>query len=330
MANEYTLITGSTGFIGSHVLGKLLAEGFHVLAVVRDLNIRKKLEESGLRGAIFVEGRFYDEAILSALFTKYQISNVIHIAAVRGAGKAASNDYHMVNVHGTEVLLEHAHRYGVKRFIHCSSVGVYGTIPAELPASVTTAYHGDNNYHRSKIQAELKVMEYIGRGLDAYIVRPTIAYGPGDNGFPSTFAALVRKRMLLLPRRENRIHLVDVEKLSDIFINMLTSDKKLDRIFIAADASAISCRDLADTIHECYYDKPYPSYLTLPDFIYDLATQLIFFLRYDKWLVRILLISKSWYFDNADTTAKLEVIPTETKEGFRLFIADLKLRSHGQ
>jgi nucleoside-diphosphate-sugar epimerase len=166
-------------------------------------------------------------------------------------------------------------------------------------------------------------MEYIDMGLNAYIVRPTIAYGRGDNGFPSTLVALVRRRMLLLPSRENRIHLIDVEKLADVFVKIMTTENRRDRIFIAADASAISCRELADMIHTYFYGKPYPSYLTLPDFVFNLLSGLFSFMRSDKWLLRILLISRSWYFDSTDTATKLALVPSETREGFKLFLTHL-------
>ena len=328
MEDEYTLVTGVTGFIGSHVVEKLLSENYRVLAVVRNSKNRKEIDDFRTKGAVLVDGQFYDDTVLNTIFTNYRVSNVIHIAAVRGAGKGVIDDYHMVNVHGTEVLLKHSLNNGVGRFIYCSSVGVYGTIPAELPALVTTAFNGDNDYHRSKILAEIKVMEYIDLGLNAYIVRPTIAYGRGDNGFPSTLAALVRRRMLLLPMSENRIHLIDVEKLADVFMKIMTTENKRDRIFIAADASAISCRELADIIHADFYGTPYPSYLTLPDFVFDLLAGLFSFMRNDKWLVRILLISRSWYFDSADSAAKLALVPSETKEGFKRFLTQLKHQSH--
>jgi len=109
---------------------------------------------------------------------------VIHVAAIRGGGGASSGEFQEVNVNGTERLLRAAYERNVQKFIFCSSVGVHGTIPVTVPAAIETALHGDSQYHQSKIASEAAVQDFIRKGLNAYIVRPTITYGPGDDGFP--------------------------------------------------------------------------------------------------------------------------------------------------
>ena len=138
---------------------------------------------------------FYDENLLEKVFSDYPITHVIHLAAIRGEGTHSKKDYYEVNVRGTERLLEASHRHKVQRFILCSSVGVFGIPPSMLPAGSQTALRGDTDYQKSKIYAEGLVEAFIEKGLDAYIVRPTITYGKGDRGFPSTFVRLVKLRI---------------------------------------------------------------------------------------------------------------------------------------
>jgi len=89
MNKEYVLITGATGFVGSHVTEKLLSdEPYRIVAIVRSKNNYKNVEELENKGAILVEGNFYDNNLLEKLFEEFPIQNVIHIAALRGGGAA--------------------------------------------------------------------------------------------------------------------------------------------------------------------------------------------------------------------------------------------------
>ena len=219
MNKEYVLITGATGFIGSHLTEKLLLKPqYHIVTIVRKKRNYKNVIDLENKGVTIVEGDFYDKNLVEKTFRDFPIQHVIHIAALRGGGIGQSEDYYKVNVFGTEVLLEASLKNQIKKFIFCSSVGVFGTIPSELPGNLNTGFNGDNEYHKSKILAEAKVQEFISKGLDSYIVRPTITYGKGDDGFPSILIQMVRNKNLLLSNKDNKIHLLDVNKLADIFI----------------------------------------------------------------------------------------------------------------
>ena len=317
MKKEYVLITGATGFIGSHVTERLLShEAYAVVAIVRKATNYKNTDRLRSRGAILVEGNFYDRRILDDIFTKFPIRHVIHLAAVRGVGTAKKAEYYEVNVSGTEVLLEHSLRNRIRKFIFCSSVGVFGTIPKELPANPRTDLHGDNDYHHSKILAEKKVEEFIQRGLDAYILRPTITYGVGDNGFSKSLVTLVKKKMLLLPLTDVRIHLLNVSALAELLTKMIHVESSKQRIFIAADKEPVSLKELADSIYSHYYKMNYPRLLRLPTPFFEILSSTFQLTKNEKWLTRILLLSKSWYYDIKETIQMFQYVPVETKEPF--------------
>ena len=251
---SYILLTGATGFIGSHVAERLLNDqSFRVVAIVRKKRDHKNMENLQRKGVLLVEGAFYDKTLLETVFSDYPIKYVVHLAAIRGEGSGTKEDYYKVNVLGTEALLEASLHNGVKRFVFCSSVGVFGTIPQTLPGNLMGPLNGDNLYHQSKISAEEKVGDFTHRGLDAYIVRPSITYGKGDNGFPLKLVGLVKKRFLPLVHEGNLIHLLDVEKLADVFINVLVADDLKQRILIVADKEPVLLGELVDLIYTHFF-----------------------------------------------------------------------------
>jgi nucleoside-diphosphate-sugar epimerase len=274
------------------------------------------------QGAILIEGEFCDEAVLKQTFGQFQVRQVVHLAAIRGGRKASPVEFRRVNIQGTALLLREAYEHRVQKFIHCSSVGVYGTIPMTVPAGIETPLSGDTQYHQSKVAAEEAVQGYIQKGLNAYIVRPTIAYGPGDNGFPQTLVQLVRRHLLWLPKSDHQVHLVDVGRLAEIFFSLVVRDQCTRRIFVAADVEPVPLKDLLDCIHWHFYRRPYPRFLRLPDWMFALASRLLQGLGNEKWAVRLALISRDWYFQPADTYRVLGIQPVSTREAFGRFLCE--------
>jgi nucleoside-diphosphate-sugar epimerase len=317
MIKKNILITGSTGFIGSHVADKFLAdENYQLVAMVREKQNYKNVSDLRSQGAILMEGSFCDKAFTENVFKEFPIDYVIHLAALRGAGTGKSQDFHEVNVQGTEILLEASFQHKVKKFVFCSSVGVFGTIPEATPADLNTRLNGDNEYHNSKILAERSIQRYVGLGLNAYIVRPTITYGQGDNGFPTTLVNLIRRRLFFLTFKDVMIHLLDVESFAEIIKVLVESEGILQRVYIAADREPISLRELADQIHFHYFQKPYPSFMKFPDVVFKILIDIFKTTKSEKWLTRILLISKNWHYDISETINLLGFIPRSTSELF--------------
>lgn len=307
LKKECVLITGATGFIGGHIVSRLISDNsFRVVAIVRDLNSYKNTEELEQKGVTLVKGIFYDQDTVEDIFSRFNIQYVIHAAALRGNGFGCRDKYLTVNVKGTEILLKTALKHRVQKFIFFSSVGVFGTIPSTLPAKVCTPLCGDNRYHQSKILAESLVNRYIQKDLNAYIIRPAITYGPGDDGFPAALIKMVKKRTLPLPSRDIEIHLLNVFSLAELTRQVLLKNGINEKILMAADAEPVSLHRLADLIHRHYYGKEYPRYLKMPVLFFRFLTVFFKLLKNEKWLTRIRLISESWYFDISRTVRALE------------------------
>jgi nucleoside-diphosphate-sugar epimerase len=306
MAKQAILLTGASGFIGHHVARKLASlQDLLVVCILRDGPQHPRANTLIRDGAIVIPGKFYEASVIKEAFRQYRFQQVIHLAAIRGGGKASAAEFREVNVNGTERLLREAYEQQAQKFIFCSSVGVHGTIPEAVPAEIETPFHGDNNYHQSKIESEEAVQVYIRKGLNAYIVRPTITYGPGDDGFPQTLVQLVKKRLLLLPRSNHQVHLVDVERLSEVFFKLVINERFAQRIFVAGDIE---------------FQRPYPNYLRFPDWVFKLALYLFKGIRNEKWAARIALLSNDWHYQCADTYRLLGIRPVPTREAFGRFL----------
>ena len=320
-ASQAILLTGANGFIGRHVARKLASlPNVTLVCILRDGAQNSYAESLTKVGVIIVRGNFYDEAVIKNLFEQYQFRQVLHLAAIRGGGNASAAEFQEVNVNGTERLLREAYERGTQKFIFCSSVGVHGTIPLSVPAEIESPLCGDNQYHRSKIEAEQAVQAYIQKGLNAYIVRPTITYGPGDDGFPQTLVRLVKGRLLLLPASNHQVHLVDVERVAEVFFNLVTNEQFAQRIFVAGDIEPTTLRDLADWIHWHWYRRSYPSYFRLPDWMFKLAFYLFQRIGNEKWAARTALLSNDWHYQCAETYRLLGMEAVPTREAFGRFL----------
>ena len=129
------LVTGGAGFIGSHLVERLLQNGHDVVALdnfddfydprLKRRNIEAALENTAYR---LVEGDIRDSESLERLFGEHEFSAVIHLAARAGVRPSIENPvlYTSVNLDGTTRLLEACRTHGVKRFLFGSSSSVYG------------------------------------------------------------------------------------------------------------------------------------------------------------------------------------------------------------
>src|SRR6056297_2788133 len=221
MANKI-LLTGATGFIGRNVWQHLQHTSAELTLLVRPGTdpIRYKNFE---KKATIVKIDLSDIATLRDYLADNSFDTIIHIGALRGGRKASKLQYRLANVDASEQLMINAMQND-SEFIFCSSVGVFGAIPMELPANNFTARQPDNYYHSTKIQAEKLLQKNVLHGLKGVIVRPAITYGVGDFGFPYTLVKLIDKKILRLPDQDVIIHLTNVETLAQAFLKLAEQD----------------------------------------------------------------------------------------------------------
>lgn len=148
---NYILITGGTGYIGSHAVAQLSLANYHPIILDNLCNS----DESALKAICFVtnsnipfyKGDVRDHNCLREIFTKYKISAVIHFAGLKAVGESQQFplNYYDANVNGTLNLLKIMSEFGVKKFVFSSSATVYGNpktncYTEDLPLSPINVY----------------------------------------------------------------------------------------------------------------------------------------------------------------------------------------------
>lgn len=167
------LITGASGFLGSHLIGGLVADGHSVYAVMRRISPTPP-------GAIVIEA---DLATFDRFIDRLpaHIDAVIHLAQSRNYRRfpECASDIMAVNVQATALLSDYARKAGATHFIFTSSGGIYGHNDTRVVE--TTPASPLNYYLASKYAAELLLTNY--RDLfHTIVLRPFFIYGPGQSG----------------------------------------------------------------------------------------------------------------------------------------------------
>ena len=192
------LVTGATGLVGSHVIDRLLARGDAVRALVRQASAAEELRRRG------VEVHCGDLAAAMDLPGAVGGTDVVvHCAGVVQVG-GRHRDLWTVNVEATERLLAASAPAGLRRFVHLSSVAVYGR--AEAPIGEDSLKQPAGAYGKSKWAAEEALWRYhAGHGLPAVALRPCVIYGGRDRHAWPALSRLARMRVLPLPRGGRRL-----------------------------------------------------------------------------------------------------------------------------
>ena len=312
------LITGISGFIGRNVLRLLIQKKHEITAIVRPNTNPVRIEEFENQIEI-VEIDLTDIKKLRDYLEKNSFETIIHIGAIRGGRKFSKSDYFDANVNATEQLAINA-KSNNSKLIFCSSVGVFGVIPLELPANNFTKRQPDNYYHLTKIRAESIIQKYILYGLKAAIIRPSITYGIGDYGFPYTLMKLVDKRLIFLPDRDVIIHLASVDLVSQAFVKLIETEFKPGVAYNVADKEPVELHELVNFINTELKGKSYSNKRSIDIKYFKYGEKIARFFKNETWVARFELISKSWFYNTISTYDDLSLKPTETIPNFKAVI----------
>ncbi|MDR2753247.1 MAG: UDP-glucose 4-epimerase GalE [Oscillospiraceae bacterium] len=201
------LVTGGTGYIGSHTCVELLKEG-HAVVILDNLRNSKAavLEPVAALGGgtpVFVEGDMRDRPLLDSIFARHAPDAVIHFAGLKCVPESILNplDYYNTNLYGTVTLLEAMQAAGCKNFVFSSSATVYGSknsVPfhEEMPTGTAT-----NPYGTTKIMIEQILRDYAAAQPAASIcllryfnpvgAHPSGKLGESPNGVPNNIMPLI-------------------------------------------------------------------------------------------------------------------------------------------
>jgi len=237
------LVTGATGFAGSHLTKRLLSEGWDVRVLARPTSDTSRLE---LVGVEILTGDITDEAVVRRAVKG--INTVYHLAVVFRLAGLPDDAYWATNYHGTRNMLRASLDAGVRRFIHCSTVGVHGHIE-KPPADENAPYNPGDVYQRSKCEAEREALRYYEEhGLPVTVIRPAGIYGPGDLRWLKLFRSIAGRRFVMLGSGDTFIHLVYISDLVDAFRLAADNPNAVGKVYIAAGERYVTLNELAGII----------------------------------------------------------------------------------
>lgn len=174
-----TLVTGASGFLGSHVARELVSRGEDVRVLMRPSSTNRAISGLSLE---YMTGDLRDPASLDRAVTGMQY--IFHVAADYRLWAKKSKDIYDSNVEGTKNLLAAAkrNRKTLERFVYTSTVATIAVDRPQLPNESTDAKLDEmvGHYKRSKWMAEQEVLKAAKEGLPAIVAMPTTPVGPGD------------------------------------------------------------------------------------------------------------------------------------------------------
>lgn len=173
-----TLVTGTTGFIGSAIIRELINDGREVKALVRKDSDLRNIQDLDVETVI---GDLRDKDSLAAALKG--CDRLYHTAAYYSFWSRDKNLIFDINVQGTRNILESALELGIPKIVYTSTVGCIGLSQNGSPSGEDTPLDPAtlcNDYKLSKYQAEKVALEFAGKGLPVVIVNPSAPVGPRD------------------------------------------------------------------------------------------------------------------------------------------------------
>lgn len=247
------LVTGATGFIGSHLTRRLVALGAEVHALTSTVSSVYPVRLVDLRDRITLHGgNLNDAGAMDALVASARPRFVFHLGAYTHVGKswARVDECIQTNVHGTVALLQALARTEYARFVYTSTSEVYGDIP--VPFREDAAVDPLSPYSVSKYAGERFCrMLHRGNGWPIVVVRPFNAYGPAqtpDRVIPEIIVKALRKERLAMTQGRQTREFNYVEDLVDGFLRAATVPGVEGEVFNLGGGQELSMRDLAHTI----------------------------------------------------------------------------------
>jgi len=237
------LLTGATGFVGSHILDSLRARGLTLRLLIRATSDRRFIAPH-LPDVELYEGSVENLESLRAAMPG--VTHVIHCAGVTSARHF--DDFHRVNSGGTRnvVLATNDCSAAVQRLVFLSSLAAAHPATATAPAREEDSPAPVSEYGRSKLAAEHEVQANCK--VPFTILRPPSVYGPRDYAFTKLFRT-VRRHVVPLPGGGRQtLSMVFAKDLAEATVTCLTHPAAVGRTYFVASPEIVTVRQLAEEI----------------------------------------------------------------------------------
>lgn len=241
------LITGAGGFIGSYLVKQELGRGHKVTAVDVNLSRLRGIDQDG--NLHLIEADFRDRNALDSCLPNHDIC--FHLASAHLETGVGEDFFWKVNVDGTAEFVERCYQAGIERFIHCSSVGVFGEVTQPL-----TDEEGECNpeipYEKSKLAGEQAVIEFSNRtGYPVVAIRPSWVYGPGCPRTMKLVRTIEKGRFFYVGSGQNLRHPIYIDDMVTGFELAAYHPNASGEVFIMAGPRAVTLQELVEGIAAC-------------------------------------------------------------------------------
>ncbi|MBI5954726.1 MAG: NAD-dependent epimerase/dehydratase family protein [Chloroflexi bacterium] len=231
------LVTGGSGFLGSHLVEALLARGERVRALVRPTSKTAHLEN------LKVELVYGDLDDIQSLRTAAQGMDRVYHCAALATDWGDWEAFRAANVRGVRNLLEASLEAGVKKFIHVSTTDVYGH--PDAPVDETAPYRARGwQYGDTKIEGEQLVWDYHRRhNLPVTVVRPATIYGPRSITFVVEVLELLKSGSMVHIGKDGKpAGFAYVTNVVDFLIHVADCEHATGKAYNVTDGSDITWR----------------------------------------------------------------------------------------
>jgi len=255
LQNKRILVTGATGFIGTHLCRRLLKEGADVRIIARNLAKADTLRSEG------ADVNYSDLTDYSSLYHAVKNCHIVfHCAGVLGNEAKSWSYFKKINIEGSRLIAAAALNANVERFIFLSTSWVYGMdakghIDEKSPVCLSKSPYCD-----SKIEAEILLRKFLqDRGLPLIIVQPSPVYGTGKNVWINSTLKLTKAGIIFSP--DNGAGLLQPIYIDDLIDGIILAVQKgrIGESYIMCGPETVTVRDYFNYFLQMTGRKKIPS-----------------------------------------------------------------------